>query len=122
MDFTAFERRTWIPVIQMEMVKLRLKLLWLFIMELICSLIVLLNRPFFHLSIADNVIAFRCSSVKYSHLLLSPFHFQSSLSTFAIKRVASLGFLLERFSKGIENNNHSRIIYGNDNIARLVKT
>ena len=35
---------------------------------------------------------------------------------------ASLGFLRERFSKSIENNNHSRIIYRNDDIARLVKT
>ena len=34
----------------------------------------------------------------------------------------SLGFLLKRFSKSIENNNHSRIIYRNDNIAKLVKT
>ena len=35
---------------------------------------------------------------------------------------ASLGFLRERFSKSIENNNHSRIIYRNDDIAGLVKT
>ena len=48
---------------------------------------VLLNRPFFHLSMADNVIAFRCSSVIYPHLLLSPSHFQNSLSTFSIERV-----------------------------------
>ena len=34
---------------------------------------------------------------------------------------SSLGFLPERFSKSIENNNHSRIIYLNDNIARLGK-
>ena len=31
-----------------------------------------------------------------------------------------MGFLRERFSKSIEDNNHSRIIYRNDNIARLV--
>ena len=83
-----------------------------------------LNRPFFHLSMADNVIAFRCSSVIYPHLLLSSSHFQNSLSTFSIERVngTSLGVLPERFSKSIENNNYSRIIYRNDNIARLVKT
>ena len=50
---------------------------------------VLLNRSFFHLSMADNVIAFRCSSVIYTahNLLLSPPHFQNSLSTFSIERV-----------------------------------
>ena len=47
---------------------------------------VLLNQPLFHLSMADNVIAFRCSSVIYPHLLLSPSHFQNSLSTFSIER------------------------------------
>ena len=36
---------------------------------------------------ADNVITFRCSSVIYPHLLLSPSHFQNSLSTFSIERV-----------------------------------
>ena len=36
---------------------------------------------------ADNIIAFRCSSVIYPHLLLSPSHFQNSLSTFSIERV-----------------------------------
>ena len=74
---------------------------------------------------ADNVIAFRCSSVIYPHLLLSPSHFQNSLSMFSTERElmdASLGFLPERFSKGIENNNSSRIVYRNDKIARLVKT
>ena len=48
---------------------------------------VLLSRPFFHLSVADKVIAFRCSSVIYPHLLLSPYHFLNSLSTFSIERV-----------------------------------
>ena len=33
-----------------------------------------------------------------------------------------MGFLRERFSKGIQNNNHSRIIFHNDYITRLVKT
>ena len=36
---------------------------------------------------ADNVIACRCSSVIHPLLLLSPFHFQNSLSTFSIARV-----------------------------------
>ena len=36
---------------------------------------------------ADNVTAFRCSSVIYPHLLLSPSHLQKSLSTFSIERV-----------------------------------
>ena len=40
-----------------------------------------------HLPMADNVIAFRCSSVIYPHLLLSLLHFQYSLSTFSIERV-----------------------------------
>ena len=76
---------------------------------------------------ADNVIACRSSSVIYPHLPLSPSHFQNSLSgTLSMERVneidTSLGFLRERFSKSVENNNHSRIIYRNDNIARLVKT
>ena len=34
----------------------------------------------------------------------------------------SLGFLRERFSKSIENNNHSRIIDRDDDIARLVNS
>ena len=42
-----------------------------------------LKPTFFHLSIADNIIAFQCSSVIYPHLLLSPSHFQNSLSTFS---------------------------------------
>ena len=61
----------------------------------------------------------------YPHLLLSPSRFQNSLSTFSIERVNGiplLDFLPERFSKGIENNNHSRIIYRNEKIARVVKT
>ena len=33
-----------------------------------------------------------------------------------------MGFLRERFSKSVENNNYIRIIYRNDNVARLVKT
>ena len=73
---------------------------------------------------ADNVIAFRCSSVIYPHILLSPLHFQNSLSTSSVEKVngdTSLGFLRERFSKSIENNNRGQIIYHNDNIARLVK-
>ena len=45
---------------------------------------VILSRPF---SAADNVIAFRCSFVIYPNLLLSPSHFQNSLSTFSIERV-----------------------------------
>ena len=57
------------------------------------SLMVLLNRPFFHLSMADNVIVFQWSSVIYPHLLLSPSHFQNSSSTFSID--TSLGFLSE---------------------------
>ena len=32
-----------------------------------------------------------------------------------------MGFLSERFSKSIENNNHNRNIYRNDNIAMLVR-
>ena len=35
----------------------------------------------------DNVTAFSCSSVVYSQSLLSPSHFQNSLSTFSIERV-----------------------------------
>ena len=70
---------------------------------------------------ADDVIAFRCSSIIYPSLLLAPSHFQNSLSTFSIERDNGiLGFLGERLSKSIENN-HSRIIYRNDNIARLVE-
>ena len=42
---------------------------------------------FLHPSMADNVIACRCSSVIYPHLPLSPSHFQNSLSTFSIMRV-----------------------------------
>ena len=34
---------------------------------------------------------------------------------------ASLGFPRERFSKSIENDIHSRIVYRNDVIARLVR-
>ena len=41
---------------------------------------------------ADNVIAFRCSSVIYPYLLLSPSHFQNSLSTFSIERVSGIPF------------------------------
>ena len=38
-------------------------------------------------TIADNVIAFRCPSVIYPHLLLSPSHFRNSLFMFSIERV-----------------------------------
>ena len=89
------------------------------------SLMVLLNRPFSRLSMPDNVIAFRCSSVIYPHLLLSPSHFQNSLSTFSIERVNGIplsDFYPSDFQRALKNNNHSRIIYRNDNIARLVKT
>ena len=51
------------------------------------SLMVLLNRPFYHLSMADNVVAFWCSSVIYPHLLLSPCHFRNSLPTFSIEKI-----------------------------------
>ena len=97
----GLERRSWIPIIHIKMVKLRLKFLWLFIIKLTlfldgsfkamftperhCTVIVLVC--FFHLSMADNVIASRCSAVIYPHLLLSPSHFQNSLSTFSIERV-----------------------------------
>ena len=42
---------------------------------------------FLHPSMADNVIACRCSSVIYPHLPLSPSYFQNALSTFSIERV-----------------------------------
>ena len=42
---------------------------------------------FLHPSMADYVIACRCSSVIYPHLPLSLSHFQNSLSTFSIERV-----------------------------------
>ena len=75
---------------------------------------VLLNRPFFHLSIADNGIAFGCLFVIYPHLLLSPSHFQNSLSTFSKREL-----MRNLFGISTENNNHSRIFYRNDNIVRL---
>ena len=73
---------------------------------------------------ADNVIACRCSSVIYSNLPLSPSHFQNSLSTFSIERVNEIPLwdFCASDSQSVENNNYSRIIYRNDNIARLVKT
>ena len=48
-----------------EMVKLRLKLTWLLLSNWLNSLMVLLNRPFFHPSMSYNVITFRCLSVIY---------------------------------------------------------
>ena len=52
------------------------------------SLMVLLNRPFFYLSMAVNVIAFHVHLLYYNpHLMLSPSHFQNSLSTFSMERV-----------------------------------
>ena len=73
-----------------------------------------LNRPFFHLSMARNVIAFRCSSVIYPHLRFSPSHFQNSSSTFSIERVNRIplwDFYASDLQRAcIENNNHSRII------------
>ena len=42
---------------------------------------------------ADNVIAFQCSSVIYPHLLLSSSHFQNSLSAFSIERVNGIPLL-----------------------------
>ena len=85
---------------------------------------VLLNRPFFHLSMSDNVIAFRCSSIIYPSLMLSPSYFQNSLSMFSVERVNGCFFGISEGAifKSIENNNYSWIIYGNDDIARLVKT
>ena len=84
-----------------------------------------LNRPFLHLSMADNVIAFRCSSVIYPRLLVSPSHFQYSLSIFSIEIVNGIplwDFYVNDSQRALKINNHSRIIYRNDNIARLVKT
>ena len=56
--------------------------------------------------------------------MLSPEHFQNSLSTFSIEGQwdDSLGFLRERFSTSTENDIDSRIIYRNDVITKLVKT
>ena len=71
------------------------------------ELMVFLNGPFFYLSMADNVIAFRCSSVIYPHLPLSPSHFQKFLSTFSIESELTgnlFGIQREQFSKSIENN------------------
>ena len=48
------------------------------------------KSTFFHLSMADNVIAFRCSSVIYPHQLLLPSLFQNSLSTFSIETVGGI--------------------------------
>ena len=79
---------------------------------------------FLHPSMADNVIACRCSSVIYPHLPLSPSHFQNALSTFSIERVNEIplwDFCTSDF-QSVENNNYSRIMYRNDNIARPVKT
>ena len=42
---------------------------------------------------ADNDIAFRCSSVIYLYLLLSTSHFQNCLSTFSIERVNGIPLL-----------------------------
>ena len=58
--------------------------------NLLNSLMVLSNRPFFYLSMADNV---KCVSVFICHIphpLLSPSHFQNSLSTFSIERVGGI--------------------------------
>ena len=75
---------------------------------------------------ADNAIACQSSSVMYPHLPLSPYHFQNSLSTFSIERVNEIplwDFCASDFLRVLnENNNYSRIIYRNDNIARLVQT
>ena len=45
------------------------------------------STVFFHLSLADNVIAFGCSFVIYHHRMFSSLHFQNFLSTFSIERV-----------------------------------
>ena len=77
------------------------------------SLMVLLNRLFFHLSMADNVIVLMliwyvplptAFTISFPKLFVHVFNRESQWDT-------SLGFLRERFSKSIENNNHSRIIY-----------
>ena len=75
---------------------------------------------------ADNVIAFRCSSVICPHLLLSPSHFQNSLSTFSIDRVNRIAlwdFYPSDFQRGLKIIIIAELfIVRNDNIARLVET
>ena len=83
----AFGMQTWRRIIRIKLVKLRFKLLRLFIIELTSILDCSFKSTFSHLSMADNVIAFRCLSSIYPHLLLSPSHFQNSLSTFSIERI-----------------------------------
>ena len=66
---------------------------------------VLLSRPFFPSSMADNINAFRCFSVIYPHLLLSPSHFQHSLSTLSIERVDGIplqDFCASDFQRGLK--------------------
>ena len=88
-------------------------------------LMVLLNRPFSHFSHGWQryfISMFICYippstafTFSFPKLFVHVFNRESYWDT-------SLGFLPERFSKSIENNNHSRMIYRNDNITRLGKT
>ena len=78
-------------------------------------LMVLFNRPFPISPWLTMLLGFDV------HLLYAPIYCFHLLILKLFVHV-SLGFLPERFWKSIENNNHSRIIYRNDNIARLGKT
>ena len=60
----------------------------------------------------------------YPHLLLSPSHFQNSLCTFSIERVNGItlwDFYPSDYQRALKIICHSRIIYLNDNIRRLVE-
>ena len=64
------------------------------------SLMVLSSRPFFHPSMADNVIVFRCSSVIYPRLLLSPCHFQNPLER--VNGIPLWGFCKSDFQRALK--------------------
>ena len=61
-DIRAFERRSWIWIIHIKMVKFtQAPVAFYYRIDLIPS-----DRPFLNHSMADNVIGFRCSSVMVS--------------------------------------------------------
>ena len=70
---------------------------------------------------ADNVIAFRRSSVISASTFTFPKLFVRVFNRES-KWDASLGFLRNDFRRALKINNHSRIIHRNDDIARLVRT
>ena len=90
-DVTALERRSWIQISQIKMLKTQTQAPLAFNCQIDLMVPFKFDR-FFHPSMADNVIACQSSSVIYPNLPLSLSPFQNSLFSFSIERVNEIPF------------------------------